>query len=181
MAIRCGKQAASGIFHERAQETISHVRRAGEMRDVHHTELLIQLKNIVNNLVFGLAAISMTSKKDIRKLLSKQSVTFGQFKLEFGPLTEVLNIEQNMHITHKQFMLFLARATLTDACIVIRDYAKRNENAAKILSELSYVQLEAIVSLIQSNESIEIAPPELWAMHFELVQCVERHIQTHES
>ena len=146
-----------------------------------HTELLAQLKNIVSNLVFGLAAISMTSKKDIRKLLSKQSVKFGKFQLSFSALAEVLNVEQNRHITHRQFMLFLARATLTDACIVIRDYTKRNENATKIVSEPIYVRLEAIVSLIQSNESIEIAPPELWKMHFDLVQCVEKHIKTLES
>lgn len=123
----------------------------------------------------------MTSHEDIRKLLSKQSVTFDKFIIEFGPLARRLNVEKNMHITHKQFMLFLARGTLMDAYVVIREYAKRNENAGKILSEPIYIRLEAIVSLIQSNESIDIAPPELWNMHFELLQCVESHIKTLES
>ena len=127
----------------------------------------------MNNLVFGLAAISMTSRKEIRALLSKQSVKFDKFKVEFSQLAQLLSVEQNMHIAHRQFMLFLARGTLTDAFAAVQEYAKRNEKAGKIFSEPIYVRLEAIVSLIRSNEAIEIAPPELWKIHYDLFQYVE--------
>ncbi len=103
------------------------------------SELLDQLKNTINNLVFGLAGVSMTSHKDIRKLLSKQSVKFDKFKVEFGPLAQLLNVEQNMHVAHKQFMLFLARGTLVDAFVAVQDYAERNNQMDKVIGEPIYV------------------------------------------
>ena len=105
---------------------------------MHKNDLLKQMQNCRNNLLFSLAAATVISTEESHEILNKSSANFGGFQFDCSQIPAILGNAQDRQIFIQEFVNHAFRALLKESFELVKVYSNSTSQFRKFQSFSSY-------------------------------------------